>query len=166
MSAGLLNARITKKITFAAAAGLAAIAIPSAAQDVGADPTFGDAVLESGFTPDPYEVEIVSGGNIDASRVSGSCAGYIADAPDFDLYYSSGSFPLYISFEASEDTTLVINLPDGSWVCDDDDGPGTDPMVYLSNPQSGLYDIWVGSYDEDERARGTLHISEIHNPND
>jgi hypothetical protein len=165
MSKTRLNARNFKSLALAATASLAALAIPSAAQDVGADPTFGDVSLDSGFTPDPYNVNIVSGGNIPASSVRSSCAGYIANAPDFDLYYSAGSLPLYIWFEASEDTTLVINAPDGSWICDDDNGPGTDPMIYFSRPQSGLYDIWVGSYDEDERARGTLHISEIHNPN-
>ena len=52
--------------------------------------------------------------------------------PDIDLNYSAGSYPLTISAESSTDTALLINLPDGTWVCDDDSGGNADPMVRMS----------------------------------
>ena len=95
------------------------------------------------------------------ASVSGCAYGNVADAPDVDLYYStSGSSTLYISAISGEDTTLLINLPDGSWVCDDDSYGDGDPIVVIPGAESGLYDIWVGTYGS-EPADATLYISEI-----
>lgn len=136
-----------------------------AAQDWQLEPTFGEVYLEGGFTPDPYEVEIMAGGSIDASDLCGECAGYIAEAPDFDLYYTPGVFSLYIYVISDADTTLVINAPDGEWYGNDDYGSGRNPMVVFSDPsmwdgEDLLFDIWVGTYDED-LAEAKLYISEI-----
>ena len=147
----------------AASVGLAALSSPALAQDPGADPTFGDVSLSAGFDPDPYTVEVISGGGISADVLGGSCTGYIADAPDFDLYYDNGSgiLPLDIYVDSTADTTLVINMPDGSWLCDDDSGDGVNPYVSLENPQTGLYDIWVGSYDSEDQEDATIYITEL-----
>lgn len=142
------------------AAVAALLALPAQAQDVSAAPTFGDVELDEGFTPDPHETNLVAGGSITPS-VSGCAYGNVADAPDVDLYYStSGSSTLYISAISGEDTTLLINLPDGSWVCDDDSYGDGDPIVVIPGAESGLYDIWVGTYGS-EPADATLYISEI-----
>jgi hypothetical protein len=126
------------------------------------EPTFGEVLLESGFTPDPYRVEVVSGGEHDASMLGEGCVGFIATAPDFDLYYEAGEiFDLTISASSQSDTTLVINGPDGQWYCVDDSIASVDPMLTFENPQSGLYDIWVGSYYEGEGAEAVISISEI-----
>lgn len=134
----------------------------AAAQDLSSLPTSGDASLSAGFTPDPYRVRLQTGGLIDASQTRGpDCDGFIAEAPDFDLFYNAGTLPLIISVNAEVDTTLVINAPDGSWHCDDDSGGGLNPSIRFSGPLSGLYDIWIGTYADASREEATLSISEL-----
>lgn len=149
-----------KKLAF----GLAILAVSATAgfataQDLSAPATYGSVSLTSGFTPDPYSVQLTAGGSIDASTVNPSCVGKIANAPDFELTYTSGSFPLIISVASESDTTLVINAADGSWHCIDD-VDGFNPKVTFPTPASGVYDIWVGTYG-DALAPATLNISEI-----
>jgi len=131
------------------------------AQDWSDPPTYGSVELNAGFVPDPYTVRMTSGGVRSVAKLGPGCAGWVATAPDFDLYYRSGGFSLTISATSSSDTTLVINTPDGRWICDDDSGPGLNPMIHLNRPQSGLYDIWVGSYAEGTYADATISISEL-----
>src|SRR5690606_32700681 len=115
----------------------------------------------AGFTPDPHEVNMTAGGTLDADQLGGNCVGRIATAPDYRLYYTPGTYPLYIGVNSGADTTLAINTPSGSWVCDDDGGSiGTNPLVTFSKPLSGRYDIYVGTYGSDT-ARATLTISEV-----
>lgn len=134
----------------------------AAAQDVSSLPSSGDASLSAGFTPDPYRVRLQTGGLIDASQTRGpDCNGFIAEAPDFDLFYNAGALPLIISVNADVDTTLVINAPDGSWQCDDDSGDGLNPSIRFTGPQSGLYNIWIGTYADASREEATLSISEL-----
>lgn len=148
---------------FAAAAAFVAVATGAAfAQDYSLNPIYGTVNLTAGYTPDPYVVNLQSGGQRDASSISPSCRGMIANAPDFRLNYSAGSFPLIISVNSSSDTTLVINGPDGSWYCDDDGGNvGLNPSLRFGSPQSGQYDIWVGSYAGGNNP-AQLHISELY----
>ena len=150
------------KSCLVAAVSLAVLAGPALAQDVSAPPTYGSVSLSSGFTPDPYTVDLTSGGQISAQTVSGSCRGWIADAPDFSVQYSAGNmFDLTIAAVSGSDTTLVINDPNGNWYCDDDGGEGLNPLLTFSNPRSGRYDIWVGSYSEGDYASATLSVSEL-----
>lgn len=132
------------------------------AQDPGALPSGGDASLSAGFTPDPFIVRLHTGGSIDAGQARGPhCNGFIADAPDFDLYYNAGALPLIVSVDAEVDTTLVVHAPDGSWHCDDDSGEGLNPSIRFVVPQSGVYDIWIGTYADATREEATLSISEL-----
>lgn len=146
----------------AAAAGLAALSGAAFAQDFNASPTYGSISLNAGFTPDPYSVNLQSGGSIDAqSALGGSCRGFIASAPDFSLNYGAGSFPLIISATAGADIALVVNDANGSWYCDDDSGGNLNPALHFSNPSSGRYDIWVATYGNSSLQPATLHISEV-----
>lgn len=138
------------------------LAAAAGAQTPSAAPTYGEASLSAGFTPDPYIINLDAGGAINAAAQLGpECPGFIADAPDFDLYYNAGSLPLIISVSADADTTLVVNAPDGSWYCDDDGGAGGNPRLRFGAPQSGLYDIWVGTYVSGRTERAQLRISEL-----
>jgi len=115
--------------------------------------------LNEGFLPDPYTVDLVAGGSIDLD-VGGCAYGYVAEAPDFDLYYeTSGSSNLYIYAMSDEDTTLLVNTPDANWTCNDDGYSGSNPLIVIPAAAGGLYDIWVGSYGGDA-AGTTLYISE------
>jgi len=133
---------------------------PLLAQSVSATPTYGTVRLEAGFLPDPHVTSLTAGGSIDMNM--GECTyGQVADAPDVDLMFAAGSASsLYIYAEAKADITLLINLPDGSWLCNDDGYTGTNPMIIVPKAASGLYDIWVGTYGTDLTA-ALLSISEI-----
>lgn len=143
----------------AVASALTAVAMPAVAQDASRPANFGSRSLSVGFTPDPHSVQITAGGSIDASRLGGSCVGKISTAPDFKLTYTAGSLPLVFRTRSGEDTTLVINGPDGRWSCDDDSYGDGDAEVRFNSPQSGVYDVWVGTYG-DEPARANLLITE------
>jgi hypothetical protein len=122
--------------------------------------TFGEVVLNSGFTPDPHRVMLTAGGTLSGSSVSSTCQGSIATAPDYQITYTAGSLPLAIRTEASTDTTLMVNGPDGQWYCDDDSAGGTNAQVYFAKPASGIYDIWVGTYGGGNQP-ATLLITEV-----
>jgi hypothetical protein len=151
---------------FAAGAALAAVAVAgvAVAQNYNLNPAYGTVNLTAGFTPDPYVVNVMSGGRNDAAQtVSSSCRGFVADAPDVRLNYSAGSFPLIISVNSSADTTLVVNGPDSSWYCDDDGGnQGMNPSLRFNSPQSGQYDIWIGTYGNASNQAAQLNISELY----
>ncbi len=152
---------ITRTLFVAALA--ACVAAPAVAQDINAAPNYGTVNLTAGFTPDPRVVAVRSGGNINVENLSANCRGFISNAPDVRLVYSAGSLPLIISANASADTTLVVNAPDGSWYCDDDGGErGLNPSVRFNNPQSGRYEIWVGTYGNASLQPADLHISELY----
>ncbi|MCC5997264.1 MAG: peptidase S1 [Oceanicaulis sp.] len=144
-------------------AALAATALTgmAAAQNFSLNPAYGTVHLSGGFTPDPHITNLQAGGNINASNFSRQCDGFIADAPDVRLQFSAGALPLIISTNAQADTTLVINGPDGSWYCDDDGGRGFNASVRFNNPQSGQYDIWVGTYSPGQLQPAGLYISEV-----
>lgn len=128
-----------------AAALLLAFALPLAAQNISARPTYGTLDLTAGFRPDPQVISISAGGS-HRSELAG-CDTYIhAAAPDVDINYDSGSLPLTISATSSSDVVLLVNTPDGRWHCDDDSGPGTNPTLVFASPLSGNYNVWVGTY--------------------
>lgn len=134
---------------------------PSTVPDVGAQPLYATVTLSAGFAPDPYTTEVVAGGN-DQNPISGSgCVGYLnAARPDIDINYSAGSYPLSIAVDSETDTALLINLPDGSWVCDDDTGGNGNPIVHLPNPQSGNYNVWVATYRANSQTEATIYLTE------
>jgi len=158
---------MTKKLRIAAAIAAAAVVLSAgvaAAQNWQGAPNYGSVRLSAGFTPDPYNVQVVAGGNINARQSLGAaCAGFISENPDFDLYWTAtgNGLPLVISADSQTDTTLVVRTPSGEWLCEDDGGfNGMNPGMRIDNAQSGLYDIWVGTYGGGT-ARATLSISEL-----
>lgn len=152
--------RLTTSAAIAAAAiAFIASASPAAAQNAGLTANSGEISLDSGFTPDPYRVSLVSGGGIDGSALPGACVGMISDAPDFELTYSSSGGPLTFRTQSGGDTTLIINGPDGRWYCDDDSGGGVNARVTFGSAPSGTYDVWVGAIGGS--ASATLLITEL-----
>ena len=145
-----------------ALATLAIIATPAIAQNLSAGPTYGTYSLSGGFNPDPTNIRVSSGGSIDASKLGNGCTGFIASAPDVRVNYDPGSLPLIISVSSSADTSLIINLPNGEWLCDDDSGNGAlNPSISLRNVQAGQYDIWVGTYGSTDAKSAQLSLSEL-----
>lgn len=148
-----------KKTLLIAAAASLMIAGPAMAQSAHLTANFGEISLSAGFTPDPYRVSMTAGGSINGARLPGSCLGNISEAPDFEVTYDAGSLPLVFRTISSSDTTLIINGPDGRWYCDDDSFGDLDAEVRFNRPQSGVYDVWVGTV-QGGTASATLLITE------
>ena len=150
--------RILAAVSVAAAlfAAPAAVACP----DWQGRPYFGTVELWAGFTPDPYVRSITAGGTNRLENCGLNASGYVTTRPDFDLYWRGSAAQVTIAIQASADAVLLINAPDGSWHYSDD-YRGTDPAITFFNPQEGLYDIWIGSYDGSRRNPGRLIITEL-----
>lgn len=130
----------------------ATAASQAAAQDPSLNPTFGSISLEAGFETDPSWVYLLSGGTIQGrytdAASGGTCGGYFANAPDFRMTFEAvGTEPLSITSLSNDDTVLLVNGPDGRWYCNDDTY-GLNSAVTFNAPQSGTYDIWVGTYSD------------------
>jgi hypothetical protein len=125
-------------------------------------PNFGTQRLESGFLPDPYVITMQSGGQIDlrAQNIGESCRGFVTTEPDLRLHWSGDTDRLRIFFVSSGDTTLVVQTPDGQYICNDD-FVSLDPAVELTHPPEGDYNIWVGSFSATEFVYGYLMITEL-----
>lgn len=141
-------------------AGFFASISPLRGQSIGENSTYGEVRLAGGFVPDPHETELVASGKVKVKKAP--CAfGYVAEAPDLDFYYQGdGSRTLYFYVESEKDTILLINDTVGDWACDDDSLSEQNPLVAIPNAESGLYNIWVGTYAGDE-GEATLKISEL-----
>ena len=145
---------------FAVVALVAAVpAVPAVAQDSSQSPVFGSVMLSAGFDDDPLQRRFRAGGPNNASRLPGACTGYVGTAPDFRVTYSAGSAPLIFRSVSLADTTLVINGPDGRWYCDDDSFGDLDAEYRFNRPQSGVYDVWIGTVARGE-ADATLVVTE------
>ena len=144
------------------AAATTAPVIQGGTLDYNETPTFGSVLLSAGFEPDPYALEMLSGGEVAATYLGGECMGYAAVAPDFRISWSGTSAELNVLFVADDgdDTTLLVNRPDGSWACNDDADGTLDPMVVLRNPSPGQYDVWVGSFGAGAFVPGMLMVTE------
>ena len=119
--------------------------------------------LSANFMPDPQEVRLEAGGELDAAaaRLGQGCVGWIdATRADVVVNYRAGQFPLYISAVSQADTTLVVRDPSGNWQCNDD-MDGLNPGIVMQRPASGEYRIWVGTLDRGRPQQATLRISEV-----
>ncbi len=132
--------------------------------DYSADANYGSVPLATGFSPNPYEVVMTSGGDVDLAAAIDSdiCAGFATSNPDLKLLWEEGATGLLKLWVESEgDTTLVINDSMGNWHCDDDSAGGVNPQVELDASSGGQFDIWVGSYEPEEGHSSTLYINEL-----
>ena len=55
------------------------------------------------------------------------------------------------------DATMVVGLPDGTWVCNDD-YEGLMPAVVVDRALPGQYPVWVGTF-MNEPSSATLFVS-------
>ena len=151
----------------------AAPAAPTAPSGVGGGtslstsgaPNFGNRAVTPGFVPDPIDVNVTSGGNLDvrAMNLGPGCVGFATSNPDFNIQLSAQDTFLRLYVTSDTDTTLIVNDAAGNWHCNDDSNGGTNPMVDLTNVPPGLINVWVGSYQAGTQARGVLHITEMQN---
>ena len=154
-------------ISCAVVTGLTGVLTQSiAAQELeigGSNSNYGTVTLSPGFTPDPHQVSVTSGGKLSVRDMGlgSGCVGYATSRPDFIVHVSSSMDFLRFYGEGEGDTGLIINDPSGTWHCDDDTHSGTNPMVSIANARGGQYDVWVSSYSNDENIRSTLFVTEL-----
>lgn len=146
-------------------AGMLGLLSQASGQDTALDANFGSLQLQGDFQPDPYVITISAGGSLSAASLGGGCAGYISDAPDYELYYSdTAGYPLSFFVTGTVDTTLIINDPSGNWSCNDDfsDSSEMGAGLVFEDPQAGTYDIWIGTFNMGDRyTEVQLQITEM-----
>jgi hypothetical protein len=146
------------------------------AQDWRREPTFGATYLQSGFLPDPATYSLTAGGGANPVNVadlnisdaqSGQRCGqsFIARSPDFRFYFQEGSsfnfLRFYVVTHNGADATLLVNMPNTQWRCNDDSFGTLMPSLDFNNPPSGQYDIWVGTWDASSHNPATFYITEL-----
>ena len=152
--------------------------------DPNGNSSYGGGALESGFTPDPKTFRLTAGyggrrtdwAEVSALNLRDAVSGetcsraYVAAKKDFAFIFGAGHFSMVrfyvVTDDPNVDATLLINQPDGKWRCNDDHGKdnwghATAPVVDFNSPQSGRYDIWVGTFEASSNNPATLSITEL-----
>ncbi len=101
---------------------------------------------EAGFPLDPFLVSLQGGGPVEASTLSDGCAGYIPSSPAVTVDYKGKADLLRAFFYSDGDTTMVVQTPNGDYVCNDNTNSLVlDATVEITKPVQGSYNVWVGS---------------------
>ncbi|MFO0684370.1 MAG: hypothetical protein U0234_20120 [Sandaracinus sp.] len=138
-SARSLTARVAS--LFALLALAAAPSLAEAQYVVPGPPIYGSVSISIGDYS-PGTLRGVAGGPISLSAVDGSCRGTASVQPSHVITVSGGA--LRISVRSGSDSTLMVLLPDGRRLCNDDTN-GLDAQVDTSTVSGPVY-VWVGSY--------------------
>ncbi len=127
----------------------------------GGEARYGRQVLAPGFAPSPFTIDVVSGGDVAVKPLAlgDNCLGYAAADPDVVLELAPGFKRLTFLIASAEDTTLIVNLPNGSWSCNDDTN-GLNPALVYHNAAPGSYQVWIGSYAADTFDDAVLYLAE------
>lgn len=122
-------------------------------------PSFGTISLLTGFLPDPAVAEGRLGGTRDATSLDVGCVGWIDQAPGHTLDLRVDFSWLRVMVKSVVDATLVVRSPDGRLICNDD-FDGLNPAVDGAFA-AGVYEIWVGSYEQGVQETYRLGVSEL-----
>lgn len=112
-----------------------------------ARPRHGLADLQSGFMPDPHVMQGVMGGNVVASQFGGNCRGSIFPQPSHVIRSRTGFRMIRFVVSAAADSTLMVMLPNGQILCDDDSGGSLNPLIQTPSPPGDIR-VWVGVYSD------------------
>jgi hypothetical protein len=116
--------------------------------------------MKAGFALDPFLVSLNGGGEVDASTFSRSCTGYVNDQPVLTARWQGTVDELRLFFYSDSDSTLVVQQPNGTYLCADDAADNVlDPEVTITDPVTGTYRLWIGSFHENQLIPGLLVIT-------
>jgi hypothetical protein len=122
------------------------------------DPTYGTITIGPDLGNAIESVALFAGGADDAFDFDTSCVGQInATAPDLVVQIAEPVLRLSVFATSESDLTLVVQRPNGGFLCDDDTD-GLNPAVSVLKPSPGEYAVWVGTYGADIVA-ANLHLS-------
>lgn len=136
--------------------------------DYQADPLYGLANLQRGFTPDPHIVAAGAGGTVDTSTLNLDC-GFTTSSPTFAFSLFGGAeegfLRIFYATSDDTDTTLVVHTPSQEWICIDNSsfGNGMDPGLDIEYAVSGDYAVWVGTKQFDTYGTGRLFVTQSAN---
>jgi len=123
-------------------------------------PAFGTLSLRSGFMPDPHVVSGQAGGTVPGNAVNPNCRGYYTQQPSHVLMTPTGFGQIRFVVNSGIDTTLLVMLPNGQILCDDDGGNGLNALLATSS-QAGPIRVWVGSYSSSQMGPYNIGFSEL-----
>lgn len=116
--------------------------------------------LAAGHPLDPLLFSVNGGGDIDAATLDPACTGFISENPTLVVNWEGDADLVEVFFYSDHDPTLVVQQPDGSYLCGDDaNAQILDPVVELHQPPHGQYNIWVGSYAQHQLLPGFLVLT-------
>lgn len=137
---------------------------PSSASQSSPLTIFENVTLSPSFSPDPSTVRGISGGPQTATdvagraeTVTGPCNGFVDQQPDHTVVLTQFFPYLSLQIQSSDDTTLVIRGPGGTWC--NDDYSGKNPGI-AGQWLSGTYQIWIGSYAENAYSPYVIRFTE------
>ncbi len=146
----------------ALALGGVLVSLPGQSQTA---PIFERVTLRPKFSPDPMTIRGISGGDVDAKIITGRestdtgpCSGFLDREPDHILTLTSFFNYLSLQVQSSEDTTLVIMGPGGTWC--NDDYQGKNPGI-AGQWLAGKYRVWVGSYAQKKYIPYVIKLTEV-----
>ena len=121
--------------------------------------------LSSGFTPDPYVLQGVSGGDKTAKNhlnvqqtPTGACLGYIDERADHRINLKTYFNYLKLAVASGGDTVLAVRGPGGTWC--NDDSSNQNPVI-AGEWKPGVYEVWVGSRNENMFHPYTLELTQV-----
>lgn len=132
-----------------------------AAEETPAEPSAYVSVdFQQGFVLDPFLVSVNGGGEVDSSTLDESCVGWINDKPVVSVNWQGQVEQATVFFFSDHDSTLTIELPDGSYLCNDGAGENVlGASIGMTNPVTGTYKIFVGTFEEQQLIPGLLVIT-------
>ena len=165
----LLAAAFSGALTAGAALPPLAATVASAATpapvtqsgDPARDTTTAAVNLQAGYIMDPYLLPVIGKSEKAAADLQKGCNGYVSATPNVVVNWAGATDQLSFFIYSDADATLVIQGPDGSFVCNDDAGlRTTDPLVKIAKPAPGSYKVFAGTAAKDAPALGFLAITQ------
>lgn len=124
-------------------------------------PRHGFVALRQGFMPDPHLMTGMMGGSVPANQFNPSCRGTVNPEPSHVVRSQTGFSNIRFVVNGQGDSTLMVMLPNGMVLCDDDGGEGLNPLIQTSSPPGDIR-IWVGVYSDSNQGRPyTIGITEL-----
>ncbi len=116
--------------------------------------------FQQGFVLDPFLVSVNGGGEVDSSTLDEECVGWINDKPVVSVNWQGQVEQATVFFFSDHDSTLTVQLPDGSYLCNDDVSDHVlDASITMASPMTGTYQIFVGTFEEQQLIPGLLVIT-------
>ncbi|MBU7584091.1 MAG: hypothetical protein KAF91_14465 [Nostoc sp. TH1S01] len=156
--------RLQKRIGWVLAILTAITATPAIAET----PNFGKFSLLPGFEPAQSKYSGYTGGSFSLSAISNrdrdkkACIGFADPKPDYTMVLEKDFDQLTILVNTGNtDTTLLIKGPDNDTIrCGDDTGRSKDASISDRNWKKGIYQIWVGTFNSDDKHKYTLTVQQ------